>query len=204
MLQSFISVDEIRPSDVLVFDTSSLSHAFEDFSHATISAYMEMDEPRTWIRLKHRILRRIGSEATTRRLLLDCDSMRCLVPQSVVNELREVPRFEDSLNVMFGMAYEVEQKYVRRRSGRGNPVGFSTVFKPRMEVATPRKELVDYVLAVAKRHGIKISRADAEGIALAMETNGVLVTADRKQAEVADKLGVRVLFTIPRRVPKHG
>ena len=199
VLSSFISPEEVRSDDVLVWDTSSLSHGFEGFSHAAISAYMEMPEPRTWERLKKRIQRRIESESTSRKLLLRCDRARCIIPLSVYRELEADPHYRDSLDVLTGFGWRVEEKYVRRKSGRGSPAGFSRVFKPRLQIRKPRGELVDYVLATAKRLGLRISRADAEGIALAMEENGVLVTADRRQAEVADKLGLRVLYTIGKK-----
>lgn len=81
--------------------------------------------------------------------------------------------------------------------GEGNPIGFPTVFKPRILIKEARKDLVDYVLATARMMGKNISRQDAEGIALAIETGGILITADRKQAEVADRMGAKVLYTIP-------
>ena len=159
---------------------------------------MEMKEPRTWSKLKTRLLRRIDSESTTRRLLLECDVMRCYIPRGVFRELREVPAFQESLDIMIGLGHLVEQRYVQRKSGRGNPIGFSKVFKPRLEISMAREDLVDYVMSIAERYGFKINRVDAESIALAIEKNAVLVTADRNQALLADKLGLRVLFTIPR------
>ena len=52
LVHSFVDPSQLSEGDVLVFDTSSLSHGFEEFSHATVSAYMEMREPRTWGRLR--------------------------------------------------------------------------------------------------------------------------------------------------------
>lgn len=162
-----------------------------------------MHEPRTWERLRGRIQRRIESEHVARKLLLRCDRTRCIIPLSVYRELEADPHYRDSLDILTGYGWRVEEKYVRRKSRRGSPTGFSRVFKPRLLIRKPRRELVDYVLATAEMLGLRISRADAEGVALAMEENGVLVTADRRQAEVADKLGLRVLYTIPRRTRRE-
>ena len=145
------------------------------------------------------LLRRIGSESTSRRLLLGCDRARCIMPSSVYRELESDPHYRDSLDVLTGYGWRVEEKYVRRKSGRGSPAGFSRVFKPRLLIRKPRRELTDYVLTTAEMLGLRISRADAEGVALAMEENGVLVTADRRQAEVANKLGLRVIYTIGKK-----
>jgi len=196
LVHSFVEPSDLSEGDVLVFDTSSLSHGFEEFSHAAVSAYMEMKEPRTWGRLRARLLRRVESEHAARRLLLGCDRARCIVPLSVYRELESDPHYRDSLDVLTGYGWRVEEKYVRRKSRRGSPTGFSRVFKPRLLIRKPRRELTDYVLVTAERLGLRISRADAEGVALAIEENGVLVTADRRQAEVADKLGLRVIYTI--------
>lgn len=193
-----IGPEEVYDWDTLVFDTSSLSHAFEEFSHAAMSAYMEMRPPKTWNVLKWRLERRFGSEYLTRRLLLRCDTVSCLVPYGVVEELKRDPHYEDSLDILLGLGWRVEEKYVKRKSGRGNPKGFANTFKPRLTAKEPPPKLVEYVLGVAERMGKRISREDAEGIALALHTNGILVTADRNQAEVADALGLRVLFTIPK------
>ena len=198
LLHRIVSVDEVYEWDTLVFDTSSLSHAFEEFSHAAVSAYMEMKPPREWERLKERLERRFSSEFTTRKLLLKCDRMSCLVPRGVVEELSRDPHYQDSLDILLGRGWRVEEKYVKRRSGRGDPRGFTETFKPRLTVESPPQKLVEYVLQAAERMGKQISREDAEGIALALHTNGILVTADRKQAEVANALGIRVLFTIPK------
>lgn len=198
LVHRMIGFDEVYDWDTLVFDTSSLSHAFEEFSHATVSAYMEMKPPREWGRLKERLERRFGSEYLTRRVLLKCDRATCVVPQGVVRELSEDPHYQDSLDILLGRGWRVEEKYVRRKSGRGDPRGFAETFKPRLKVDSPPPGLVDRVLRFAERMGKNISREDAEGIALALYTNGILVTADRKQAEVANALGVRVLFTIPK------
>jgi len=191
----FIVPEELTFRDILVWDTSSLSHGFEEFSHAVMSAYMEMKPPKTWSRLKERIGRRFKSENMARNILLQCDTMKCLIPSSIFRELSKDPYFKDSLNALTDK-YVLERKYMRRISGRGTPLGFSYVFKPSLIVDEPRKDLVDYVKAVASRMGYRISHQDAEGIALAMQNNAVLVTADKNQAKLADKLGLRVLYTI--------
>jgi len=198
LIHSFIDLKDITERDIIVFDTSSLSHAFEGFAHASISAYLEMGEPRVWSRLKARLRRRFGSERLSREVILMCDRASCLMPTGVWRELNSVPAFRESLDVVTTGGASVEARYVRRVSGRGTAVGFSTVFKPRVRIKGARPDLVSYVEAMARRMGRRISRADAEGIALAMEHDAVLVTADKNQAEVADKLGVRVLYTIPR------
>jgi len=198
LLSVFIDPSQLKPDDTLIYDSSVLSHAFEEFSHAAVSAYMEMPEPRTWTRLRERLLRRFESEHLGRRLLLGCDTMTCIIPASVYDELSADPHYADSLDILTGFVYRVEEKYVRRKSGRGNPVGFSKVFKPRLIVKKPDPALVSYVLASAERYGYRISRQDAEGIALAIQIGGVLVTADRNQAELADRLGLRVIYTIPK------
>jgi len=199
LLGRFVGLGDVGEGDVVVFDTSSLSHAFEGFAHASISAYLEMGEPRVWSRLKARLERRFGSEEVSRRAVLLCDRASCMMPIGVWRELSSVPAFRESLDVVMGGGTAVEARYVRRKSGRGVAIGFSTVFKPRIRVRDARPELVAYVEAIARRLGRRLSRADAEGIALAIETNAILVTADKNQAEVADKLGVRVLYTIPPR-----
>jgi len=196
MLSLFIDPEQIGSGDRLVWDSSVLSHSFEEFSHATMSAYMEMSEPRTWDRLKRRLLRRFESEHLGRRLLLNCDILSCIVPESVYRELYEDPHYRDSLDILTGFGYRVEERYVRRKSGRGSPHGFSRVFVPRLHIEKPRQDLVDYVLAMATRYGYRVSRVDAEGIALAIQENAVLVTSDRNQAELADRLGLRVLYAI--------
>ena len=202
LLHRFIGYGEVTEGDVLVFDTSSLSHGFEEFSHAAISAYMEMKEPRTWEGLRRRLERRFESEHVTRRLLVLCDKLKCLIPYSAFRELRADPHYSDSLDILTEYGWRVEEKYVRRKSERGSPIGFTRVFKPRLRIKMPSRDLVSYVLSTAERLGLRISREDAEGIALAMEEGGVLVTTDRNQAEVADALGLRVLYTIgrPRKV----
>lgn len=197
LLSVFVDLGDISDGDVLVFDTSSLSHAFEGFSHAAISAYLEMGNPRVWGRLKARLARRFGSEEIGRKAILRCDTNRCLMPVGVYKELRAVSAFSESLDVVTTGGQNVVRRYVTRKSGRGNPIGFPTVFKPRILIKEARKDLVDYVLATARMMGKNISRQDAEGIALAIETGGILITADRKQAEVADRMGAKVLYTIP-------
>ena len=108
------------------------------------------------------------------------------------------------MDVMTGLARKVENKYVRMSDEKklvekGDPRGFARAFRPRLYTKNPRPQLVDYVLDRARELGKKISREDAEGIALAIETGGVLITGDRKQAEVADSMGVRVLYTLSKK-----
>ncbi|RLE86436.1 MAG: hypothetical protein DRJ67_07230 [Thermoprotei archaeon] len=175
----------------LVWDTSSLSHAFEEFSHAAASAYMRMRGARTWRKLKGLLLKRISSEARSRRLLLDCDVNECLIPLGVYREVAADPHFTDSLDLLTGYGRRVEERYKEK-----DIAGFAATFKPRLVIKTVRPSLVDYVLVRAREMGLDISRADAEGVALAIEQGAVLVTADGRQARVARSLGVRVIYTI--------
>jgi len=205
LLHKFINEDEISNYDTFVWDTSALSHAFESFSHGAISAYMSIkNPPKTWQKLKRAFLRRIKSEELSKRLLLSCDEKMCFISNGVHEEVRRVYQFHDSMDVMTGLARKVENKYVRMSDEKklvekGDPRGFARAFRPRLYTKNPRPQLVDYVLDRARELGKKISREDAEGIALAIETGGVLITGDRKQAEVADSMGVRVLYTLSKK-----
>jgi len=205
LLHVFIGENEINDYDTFVWDTSALSHAFESFSHGAISAYMSIkNPPKTWQKLKRAFLRRIKSEELSKRLLLSCDEKMCFISNGVHKEVRRVHQFHDSMDVMTGLARKVENKYVRMSDEKklvekGDPRGFARAFRPRLYTKNPRPQLVDYVLDRARELGKKISREDAEGIALAIETGGVLITGDRKQAEVADSMGVRVLYTLSKK-----
>jgi hypothetical protein len=179
-------------SDTYVFDSSSLSHAFEEFSHSVASAYLEMREPREWYRLKPRILKRFSSGSITRRLLMFCDMFRCLIPHSVLNELQQDPYYKYSLDVLLGGS-EIEFKYAK---ARGDIRGFSKVFKPRLIPVRVRKDILDFVISKAKAYGYDLSIQDLEGIALAIQENATLVTSDRKQMELAKLLGINVIYTI--------
>lgn len=188
-------LQQLRMRDVLVWDASSLSHAFEDLGHAAISAYGEMKPPKNWPRLAHRLERRFRSEYLSRRLLLICSKLTCIIPSSVKRELERNPRFRDSLLVVTGNAWQVESFYARRTK-RSDVQGFSMVWRATVKEERPSPEAINYVRRVAERLGIMLAEGDIEGIALAWEKRGILVTADRRQAELARTIGVRVLFTI--------
>jgi hypothetical protein len=180
-------------SETYVFDSSSLSHAFEELSHSVASAYLEMREPREWYRLKPRILKRFSSSSVTRRLLMFCDMFRCLIPHSVLNELQQDPYYKYSLDVLLGGS-EIEFKYVK---ARGDIRGFSKAFKPRLIPLRVRKDILDFVSVKAREYGFEgLSKQDLEGIALAIQERGTLVTSDRKQMELAKLLGINVVYTI--------
>jgi len=205
LLHVFIDEDRAREYDTYIWDTSALSHAFESFSHGAISAYMTIrSPPKTWERLKRSFLRRMKSEDLSKRLLLTCDEKKCFISSGVLNEVRRVAQFHDSIDVLTGLAGRVESKYVKMRDEeklveKGDPRGFARAFRARLYTMNPRSYLVEHVLDKAHELGLKISREDAEGVALAIETGGVLVTGDRRQAEVANSLGVKVLYTLSKK-----
>ena len=185
-------------NEILVWDTSSISHALEEFSHSVMSAYLQLSPPKNWSKLKTAILRRFKSEYLSRNLLIKCDTNTCFIPNSIAQELARDPYYKDSMNILLGRGYLVEEKYVRRKSQRGSPIGFSQVFKPRLHVRDPDPVLVNRILTYASRLGIKVSEQDVTALALAYELGGILVTADRRLVELANLLNVRVIYTIPK------
>jgi len=205
LLHVFVDEGEAYRYDTLVWDTSALSHAFESFSHGAVSAYMAIkNPPKTWERLKASFLRRMKSEDLSKRLLLSCDEKMCLISDGVHREVRRVPQFNDSIDVLIGLAKRVENKYVKMRNEKtlvekGDPKGFARAFRARLYTRSPRPYLVERVLDKARELGLKISREDAEGVALAIETGGILVTGDKKQAQVANSFGVKVLYTLSKK-----
>ena len=160
--------------------------------------------PKTWGRLKASFLRRMKSEDLSKKLVLSCDEKMCLISDGVHREVRRVAEFNDSIDVLIGLAKRVENKYVKMRDEntlveKGDPRGFANAFRARLHTRRPRPYIVERVLEKARELGKNISREDAEGIALAIETGGILVTGDKKQAQVANSFGVKVLYTFGKK-----
>lgn len=193
-----------------VWDTSSLSHAFEDLAHASVTSYAEanrkfdfrlLPSPEKWMVLKRRLWKRFKSEHQSRLLLLECDETECLIPPSVLQELLAEPRIHDQTVLLTHGGEDLEYAYMKKR---GLSVGFSHVFRPSLTVKHPSPVTTEKVALVEKKMVESgelphhLSRQDLDGIALALDTNGTLITADRNQCLLAKKLGVNVIYTIGR------
>lgn len=174
----------------LVWDTSSLSHAFEDLTHAIGSAVMYC-AGKIRCDVKRFLRRRFRSEHDARDLLLDCDDNECLIPVEIQRELRRNPQMRDELEfLVYGDETEMIRRYGRRARNAAR------VFKPRLKVRSVRPEYFRDVLSVAKKHGINVSEQDMKAVALAYQEGATLVTADRKMKGLAELLGIPVIYTI--------
>lgn len=206
---------------VLIWDTSSLSHAFEDYSHSCVSAYMsqkgkierlllklKLSEEEAWNMVKNALLRRHESEYRSRMLLSRCDDVdySCYIPEAVYNEVSASRRMFDIMKVLRPQyRREVEERY------KGKAKGFSKYFKAELKVDKVSPSLRLLVHNIARRHGYKIGYkrgrgwlhiADLDALALAIERGGTLVTADRNLYEFAKKAKRDIQQEIFRRFRK--
>ena len=189
-------------SEELVWDTSSLSHALEDYSHGAVSAYMSVRSGAlrrryfiTWERVKNALLRRHRSEHESRRLLTSCDGVTytCSVPVEVYRELERSPRLRRTARVVFGEARDVEAEYYRVNR---LAYGFSKVFRPRLGILRVSPTYVRIVEGAMVELGIRVHYADVRALALALERGATLVTGDRNLAKLAEYLGVKTIYTL--------
>jgi len=197
----------VTPDTVLVWDTSSLSHAFESLSHTIMSAYMSLRERGhvpSWEDFKASVLRRLGSGAVSRLLLLYCDKAECVAPNSVWEELGRSAGFSDMLKALDSPRM-LEKDYIQR-SKRSDATGFSEAFEIKLK-KEPVNSRIEPVLREVEEEasllGLNLSRADLEGVAVALYytrlgVNTYLVTSDKNQAVLAQRLGVKVIFTMPK------
>ena len=188
-------------SEELVWDTSSLSHAFEEYSHSAVSAYMSERKKAlrkkyivTWEDVKEALLRRHRSEYESRKMLSLCDgeTYTCYIPEEVMEELRRSRRILHSARVLLD-PYSVEEEYVRKNR---LAEGFARVFRPRLIIERAPRSYVRRVIEASRQLGIKIHYADVYALALAMAKGATLVTGDGRLAELAKMLGVKVRYTL--------
>jgi len=186
----------------LIWDTSSLSHALEDYSHGAVSAYMSVRRSAlkkryfiTWDRVKKALLRRHRSEYESRKLLTSCDGYThtCTIPLEVYRELTRSPRLRRIARVVLGELEEVEREYYRVNR---LAYGFSKVFKPRLGIGMPSRESVRKVREAMEMLGIRVHHADMYALALALDRGATLVTGDNNLAKLARYLGVDVVYTL--------
>ncbi|MEM2029881.1 MAG: hypothetical protein QW734_05300 [Candidatus Bathyarchaeia archaeon] len=174
----------------IVFDTSSLSHAFEDFTHSLYSAIsycLKIEKKGRKCDLKSFLKRRAESTHRTRITLLDCDVNECLVPVDIVKELKVSPIMRDETEILVNRDYYE----LRRRYGLKEMINIPFSLKP---YEVPESEFIR-VKSYAVRRGYNISDQDIKAVALAKLTNSKLVTADKKLKELAVELNVDVVYT---------
>jgi len=187
---------------VLVWDTSSLSHALEDYSHSAVSAYRAAKKRKiiiNWPTVKNYLLRRHESEYKSRVLLASCDGRErvCFIPLEILRELEETPKLRKSLRaLLLGEKEELEAEYGAEAHD------FSITFAPSLHIDSAMESTVERVIEEAERLGYKvgdceecISIADINALSLAYEKGGVLVTGDRRLMRLARALGVEVYYT---------
>jgi len=173
-----------------VFDSSSLSHAFEDLTHAIASAVM-FCKGKEKCDIKRFLRRRFLSEYDTKELLLNCDVDMCYIPTDIEQELTRNPIMRDELEIFVkGDELNVRGRYGSKASG------ISKYFHSRLRVLRPSIKYYYDVLDTAKRLGITVSKQDMKAIALAYQEHATLVTADRKMKEIAEAMGVPVIYTV--------
>jgi len=194
-------------TEELVWDTSSLSHAFEEYSHSAVSAYMSVRKRALekkyfvmWDDVKKALLRRHDSEYESRRMLTLCDgeTYTCYIPEEVLDELRRSPRALHSAMTLID-PYRIEEEYVRKNR---LAEGFARVFRPRLIISKAPMNYVRRVIEASRRYGIRIHYADVYALALAMSKNATLVTGDRRLADLARMLGVKVKYTLESKKSK--
>jgi len=173
-----------------VWDTSSLSHAFEDLTHAIGSA-VTYCAGKARCNIERFLRRRFRSEHDARNLLLDCDENTCYIPVDISRELMRNPQMRDELEFL---AYGDETEIIRRYGRRAR--GARRLFKPKLKVKPVKDEYFVDVVNVARKHGIVVSEQDMKAIALAYQEGATLVTADRRMKELAEILGVPVVYTV--------
>jgi len=174
----------------LVWDTSSLSHAFEDLTHAIGSAVMYC-AGKVRCDVKRFLRRRFRSEHDARDLLLDCDENVCIIPEEINRELMRNPQMRDELEfLVYGDETEMIRRYGRRaRDAR-------RLFESRLRVKRVKPEFFRDVASVARRYRIRVSEQDMKAIALAYQEGATLVTADRNMKELAELFGIPVIYTV--------
>jgi len=176
----------------LVWDTSSLSYALEDFRHAAVSAYTGAKK-KTWPVVEKRLARRIGAEYEARELLLECGTdYYCEAPPPIFQELEKSRTMSEIMDLLTPSGkIQVEKAYGVKAKG------FSKVFRPTLHRKSVNLGVIRMVEQVAKKMGLNTSRQDITAVALAYQDNATLVTADRAMQKLAKRLGIPVIFTMP-------
>jgi len=174
-----------------VFDTSSLSHAFEDFTHSIASAMgycikkgLRPEE----CRLSELVERRASSAMATKKLIMRCIENICLAPVQIVDELMKNPQMKDEVELLvYGRDAEIRRRY-----------GFSVKgYKlPRISDVPVSADAVRKVKSLAVMENLSLSEQDLSAIALAMTQNATLVTADTAMCRFAKKLNIDVICTL--------
>ena len=186
--------------DPLVWDTSALWSAFEDLSDSLRSGLKQ-----EWLReragksfgspikLLERRLKQIDPAA--KFLMGECLRRTCLIPVTIA---QESVRKDRRVAFLFD---DDECRRVEREKGIPNYCSnlrrMLRIFLDDASDETKRN-----VTRMGRITGIELQKehterekyADYDAIALALERNGILVTADRKQAELALSLGARVIY----------
>jgi hypothetical protein len=179
-----------------VFDTSSLSHAFEDFTHSlgsVIGLCIEKGIPPEKCDVPRYIRNRAKSTGDTRKLLTECVTEICLAPTKILNELFRNPQFRDEADLLFyGRDRELTRRY--RVSAKGYKLPkMSDVPVPQSMIQKMREHAVR-ILGV--KDARRVSDQDLSAVALAMMENATLVTADWRMHKIAKELGVDVIYTM--------
>jgi hypothetical protein len=179
-----------------VFDTSSLSHAFEDFTHSlgsVIRLCIEKGIPPEKCEVPRYIRNRAKSTGDTRRILTECVTQVCLAPTRIVDELSKNPQFRDEIDLLFyGRDRELAQRYAVSARGYMLPK-MSEIPVPHSMVLKMREHAVR-ILGV--KDARRVSDQDLSAIALAMMENATLVTADWRMHKIAKELGIDVVYTM--------
>jgi len=174
-----------------VFDTSSLSHAFEDFTHAIGSALSYCLKKRieaSVCDVSRFVKTRAKSTRTTRELIMSCTKDVCMAPTAIVDELMKSPQMRDEIELLFyGRDTELRRRYGITARGFNLP--------KLSDIPVPRSA-IEKVREVARKKGYSISEQDMSAIALAMLNGATLVTADKKMCELARVLNVDVIYTV--------
>jgi len=192
----------------LVWDTSSISHALEDYIHSIASAYMHSkrrarDTPK-WGDVYKSSVRRHSSEFIARLLLTGCDDEKfeCYIPEAIRDELLKDKHFEMIIKALTSLEgkREVEEYYkeVLAEEKKEDITNFSEVVRTNLKVGRPTPSSRSLVTREALRRGLirELSSQDLEAIALSLDLNAVLVTADRRMRDLARVLGVPTIYTI--------
>lgn len=181
---------DANPAKKYVWDTSSLSHAFEDLTHAIGSAVSYCSK-RKQCDIKRFLSRRFRSEYDAKELLLNCDKSICIIPEAIDSELMKNPQMRDELEILVnGEEGEMIRRYGRKVRNAAK------LFTPRLKVRKASQTYYRKVVAAAKKHRIKISEQDMKAIALAYQEGATLITADRKMKELAEILRIPVIYTV--------
>ncbi len=173
-----------------VWDTSSLSHAFEDLTHS-IGSVASYCYGKGRCDFKRLLRGRYRSAYDAKNLITDCDENTCLIPNEIYNELIRNPQMRDEIE-FFVNGDETEM--IKRYGIRARNV--TKMFKARLKKTPVKPEYFQKVVKVAKELDLNVSEQDMKAIALACQENAVLVTADNKMKSIAEALGVQVIYTI--------